>query len=76
MVCELKFTSGSKKWCKDFMVIRHCVKELVAKTVLRGQEIHSSIGKQYNLSPPIRVHHLFSMLFVLNYYKGIPLVYI
>ena len=28
MVCELKITSGSKK---NFMVIRHSVKELLAK---------------------------------------------
>ena len=32
MVCELKYTSGSKKkLCKNFIVIRHCVKELLAK---------------------------------------------
>ena len=26
MVCELKIASGSKKMCKNFMVIRHCIK--------------------------------------------------
>ena len=32
MVCELKNTSGSKKkLCKNFMVIRHCIKELLSK---------------------------------------------
>ena len=31
MLCELKITSGFKKMCKNFMVIRHCVKELLAK---------------------------------------------
>ena len=32
MVCELKNTSWSKKkLCKNFMVIRHCIKELLAK---------------------------------------------
>ena len=32
MVYELKNSSGSKKkLCKNFMVIRHCIKELLAK---------------------------------------------
>ena len=32
MVCELKITSGfKKKLCKNFMVIRHSVKQLFAK---------------------------------------------
>ena len=32
MVYELKNTSGSKKkLCENFMVIRHCVKELLTK---------------------------------------------
>ena len=31
MVCELKIYSGSKKLCKNYMVIRHSVKELLAK---------------------------------------------
>ena len=32
MVCELKNTLWSKKkLCKNFMVIRHCIKELLAK---------------------------------------------
>ena len=44
MVCELKITSWSKnKLCKNFMVIRNFVKELLAKTVLRGHEIQSSL---------------------------------
>ena len=50
MVCELKITSGAKKkMCKNFMVIRRCVKELLAKTVLRGHEIHSKSEKLYFL---------------------------
>ena len=39
MICELKITSGPKKLCKNFMVVRHCVEELLAKKVLRGHEI-------------------------------------
>ena len=31
MVCEPKITSGLKKLCKNFMVIRHCVQEVLAK---------------------------------------------
>ena len=32
MVSELKITSGSKKkLCKNFILIRHCIKELLAK---------------------------------------------
>ena len=32
MVCTLKITSWSKKkLCKNFMVIRQCIKELLAK---------------------------------------------
>ena len=33
MVCELKITSEckKKKMCKNFMVIRHSIKELLAK---------------------------------------------
>ena len=32
MVCELKNTSGfKKKMCKNFIVIRHCIKELLQK---------------------------------------------
>ena len=30
MVCELKITSG----CKNFMVIRHSIKELLAKSMV------------------------------------------
>ena len=33
MVCELRITSWSKKLCKNFMVIRHCVKELLSKNM-------------------------------------------
>ena len=42
MVCELKLLQGLKKSVNS-AVIRHCVKELLAKTVLRGHEIHSSV---------------------------------
>ena len=31
MVCELKITSGSKKLCKIYMVIRQSVNELLVK---------------------------------------------
>ena len=34
MVCELKITSGCKKMCKNFMVIRHSIKELLAKSMV------------------------------------------
>ena len=35
MVCELKITSGcKKKMCKNFMVIRHSIKELLAKSMV------------------------------------------
>ena len=34
MVCELKVTSGCKKMCKNFMVIRHSIKELLAKSMV------------------------------------------
>ena len=36
IVCELKISSGSKKkLCKNFMVIRRCVKELAKNSVTR-----------------------------------------
>ena len=35
MVCELKITSGcKKKMCKNFMVIGHSIKELLAKSMV------------------------------------------
>ena len=34
MVCEQKITSGCKKMCKNFMVIRHSIKELLAKSMV------------------------------------------
>ena len=34
MVCELKITSGCKTMCKNFMVIRHSIKELLAKSMV------------------------------------------
>ena len=35
MVCELKITSEcKKKMCKNFMVIRHSIKELLAKSMV------------------------------------------
>ena len=35
MVCELKITSGcKKKMCKNFMVIRQSIKELLAKSMV------------------------------------------
>ena len=34
MVCELKITSECKKMCKNFMVIRHSIKELLAKSMV------------------------------------------
>ena len=37
MVCELKITSGFKKMGKNSMVIRHCVKELLAKNSFTRQ---------------------------------------
>ena len=44
MVCELKITSGCKKRiCKNFMVIRHSIKELLAKKHgYAADEMHSS----------------------------------
>ena len=37
MVCELKIRSGCKKKCKNFMVIRHSIKELLAKSLVTLQ---------------------------------------
>ena len=34
MVCELKITSGCKKMRKNFMVIRHSIEELLAKSMV------------------------------------------
>ena len=34
MVCKLKITSGCKKMCKNFMVIRHSIKELLVKSIV------------------------------------------
>ena len=34
MICELKITSGCKKMCKNFMVIRHSIKELLAVSMV------------------------------------------
>ena len=55
MVCELKITSGSKKLCKNSMVIRHCVEELLAKnSVTRSMEytaVFNVLGKKYIQTP-------------------------
>ena len=56
MECELKNTSWfEKNICKNFMIIRHCVKELLAKNsvTLRGHEIHSSITNSRTFVKPI-----------------------
>ena len=42
-MCTKIYFIVQKKLCKNFMVIRHFVKELLAKTVLRGHEIHSRL---------------------------------
>ena len=35
MVCELKIMSGcKKKMCKNFMVVKHSIKELLAKSMV------------------------------------------
>ena len=34
MICELKMTAGCKKMCKNFMVIRRSIKELLAKSMV------------------------------------------
>ena len=34
MVCELKITSGYEKMCKNSMVIRNSVRELLAKNTV------------------------------------------
>ena len=61
MVCELKITSGckkkKKKKCKNFMVIRHSIKELLAKSMVTWPMKcivvkKNSIGKVHGLVTP------------------------
>ena len=34
MACELKIRQGVKKMCKNFMVFRHSIKDLLAKNIV------------------------------------------
>ena len=51
MVCELKLLQGLKKLRKNFMVIRHCVKELLgihSTKIINQCSLHSQITKFSN----------------------------
>ena len=47
MVCELKITSGSKKLSKISMVIRHSIKELLAKNIVARPMEYVVIYEKY-----------------------------